>query len=169
MKDLAPRFRCMVFLATPHRGSESAKKLEHFLRYAMVLPSREYVNDLGRNTGAIQAINEDFRHVAGYIRLFSFYETLKTGNTMIVEKDSAILGYPNEQSQSVNANHRDICKYEKQTDPSYILIRNVLASITADLIREGTYLSTSSISDFWYSQEQVKPIVSIEQVNQLQS
>ena len=148
MKDLVPRFRCMVFLATPHRGSDSAKTLEYFLRYGMVLPSREYVSDLSRNTGAIQAINEDFRHVAGYIRLFSFYESLKTGNVMIVEKDSAILGYPNEQSQSVNANHRDICKYEKQTDPSYVLIRNVLASITADLIKEGTYLSVPSISDF---------------------
>jgi hypothetical protein len=138
----------MVFLATPHRGSDSAKTLEHFLRYGMVLSSREYVSDLGRNTGAIQTINEDFRHVADYVRLFSFYETLKTGNVMIVEKDSAILGYPNEQSQSVNANHRDICKYEKQTDPSYVLIRNVLASISADLINEGTYLSVSSISDF---------------------
>ena len=148
MKDLVPRFRCMVFLATPHRGSDSAKKLEHFLRYGMVLPLREYVSDLGRNTGAIQAINEDFRHVAGYVQLFSFFETLKTGNVMIVEKDSAILGYPDEQSQSVNANHRDICKFEKQTDPAYILIRNVLASITADLIKEGTYLSVSSISDF---------------------
>ena len=148
MKDLVPRFRCMIFLATPHRGSESAKKLERFLRYTMFLPSREYVNDLGRNAGAIQDINEDFRHVAGYIRLFSFYETLKMANTMIVEKDSAILGYPDEQNQSVNANHRDICKFEKQTDPSYILIRNVLASITADLIKEGTYLSVSSISDF---------------------
>jgi hypothetical protein len=114
----------------------------------MVLPSREYVNDLGRNAGAIQTINEDFRHVASYIRLFSFYETLKTGNIMIVEKDSAVLGYPKEQSQSVNANHRDICKFEKQTDSSYILIRNVLASITADLIKEGTYLSVSSIRDF---------------------
>ena len=148
MKDLIPRFRSMVFLATPHRGSESAKKLELFLRYGMVFPSREYVSDLGRNTGAIQSINEDFRHVARDIQLFSFYETLKTGNVMIVEKDSAILGYPNEQSQSVDANHRDICKYEKQTDPSYILIRNVLASITADLIKEGTSLRVSSISDF---------------------
>jgi hypothetical protein len=133
----------MVFLATPHRGSDIAKTLEHILRYGMVLPSREYVSDLGRNTGAIQAINEDFRHVPDYVRLFSFYETLKTGNVMIVEKDSAILGYPNEQSQSVNANHRDICKYEKQTDPSYVLIRNVLASITADLINEGTHISQS--------------------------
>ena len=148
MKDLVPRLRCMVFLATPHRGSEIAKKLVHFLHCIMVLPSREYVNDLGRNAGAIQTINEDFRHVASYIRLFSFYETLKTGNIMIVEKDSAVLGYPKEQSQSVNANHRDICKFEKQTDSSYILIRNVLASITADLIKEGTYLSVSSISDF---------------------
>jgi hypothetical protein len=138
----------MVFLATPHRGSEIAKKLVHFLHCIMVLPSREYVNDLGRNTGAIQAINEDFRHVARYIRLFSFYETLKMASIMIVEKDSAVLGYDNEQSQSVNANHRDICRFEKQTDPSSILIRNVLASITADLIKEGTHLSVSSISDF---------------------
>jgi hypothetical protein len=143
MKDLAPRFRSMVFLATPHRGSDIAKKLELILRYSIALSSREYVSDLGRNTGVIQGINEDFRHVAGDIQLFSFYETLKTGNVMIVEKDSAILGYPGEQSQSMNTNHRDICKFESQTDPSYTVIRNVLASITANLIKEGTYPSTT--------------------------
>jgi hypothetical protein len=142
MKDLVPRFRCMVFLATPHRGSDSAKTLEHFLRYGMVLPSREYVSDLSRNTGAIQAINEDFRHVADFVRLFSFYETLKTGNVMIVEKDSAILGYPNEQSQSVNANHRDIFGFGVSPVSANLFYRQVLSVIC----KNKTFAQTSTFS-----------------------
>jgi hypothetical protein len=142
MEKVVPRFSTMVFLATPHRGSNSAGKLDLLLKYTISLSSREYIKDLGRNTGAIQAINEDFRHVAASLKLFSFYETVETTtpfgvlNELIVEKDSAILEYPNEQSQPINTDHRGICKFDRQTDPSYRAIRNVLASIAATLIEE---------------------------------
>jgi len=173
MESLAARFLTMVFLATPHRGSDSAATLDLILRYTISLSTREYVRDLGRNTGAVQTINEDFRHVAGDIQLFSFYETVKTstsfglGNVMIVEKDSAVLGYPNEKSQPVDANHREICKFDRRTDSSYLSIRNVLASITSDIVKEGmfslslrglgvltTALAESSISDQQHTQLQ---------------
>jgi hypothetical protein len=142
MEKVVPRFSTMVFLASPHRGSNSAGKLDLLLKYTISLSSREYIKDLGRNTGAIQAINEDFRHVAASLKLFSFYETVETTtpfgvlNELIVEKDSAILEYPNEQSQPINTDHRGICKFDRQTDPSYRAIRNVLASIAATLIEE---------------------------------
>lgn len=151
MEDLLPRFRTMIFLATPHRGSKSADTLNIVLQYSISLGSREYIRDLGRNTGAIQNINEDFRHVASDLQLFSFYETIETttklgfGDVMIVEKDSAVLGYPNEQSQPMYTNHRDICKFDRKSDPSYRTIRNVLASIAANLVKESEYTRQTCI------------------------
>lgn len=62
----------------------------------MTFSAKEYVNDLIPNSGAIQAINDDFRHIFQDLRLWSFYESVKTNlgvsQALIVEKDSAILG-----------------------------------------------------------------------------
>lgn len=62
----------------------------------MTLSGKEYINDLIPNSGAIQAINDDFRHIVQKLHLWSFYESVKTNlgmsQALIVEKDSAILG-----------------------------------------------------------------------------
>lgn len=58
--------------------------------------SKAYVNDLIPNSGAIQAINDEFRHVYQGSHIWSFFETLKTNlvirQEMIVKKDSATIG-----------------------------------------------------------------------------
>ena len=57
---------------------------------------RPYITDLGRNSLSLQIINDEFRNYADKIKLWSFYETLKTNmgmhSSLIVEKDSATLG-----------------------------------------------------------------------------
>lgn len=90
------RFHSIFFLATPHRGADSAQMLNNILRVSMSHESKAYVNDLIPNSGAIQAINDEFRHVYQGSHLWTFFETLKTsfliGQEMIVEKDSAVIG-----------------------------------------------------------------------------
>ena len=134
-KALAERFHTMYFLATPHRGSDSAKLLNNILHFAY--SSRAYVADLERGSGAVQSINDEFRNYSVDIDLWSFYETqkLKIGviSTLIVDPDSATLGYPGEMQMPVNADHRSICKFDTPTDPNYVIIRNALAS-TVQLI-----------------------------------
>ena len=49
--DLAERVHTICFLATPHRGSDSAKLLNNILHFAF--PSRAYVADLERGSGAV--------------------------------------------------------------------------------------------------------------------
>ena len=69
----------IVFLATPHRGSQYAKTLSNVLSVTPLGPSPKlYVKDLETNSGAIQAINEEFCRVCGELALVSFYETKKT-------------------------------------------------------------------------------------------
>ena len=62
----------------------------------MIFSERDYINDLIPNSGALQAINDDFRHIIQHLHLWSFYESVKSNlgvsHVLVVEKDSAILG-----------------------------------------------------------------------------
>lgn len=128
--EIAHRIHTIFFLATPHRGSDSAKVLKRILQYSY--KSRYYVEDLEPNSLTIQTINHEFRNYSADINLWSFYETQKLDfhitSRLIVDPDSAVLGYREEKQMPMNADHRSICKFETPADPNYIAFRNALAS-----------------------------------------
>jgi pimeloyl-ACP methyl ester carboxylesterase len=139
-ETLAARFHTIYFLATPHRGSDSAKLLNIILQIAY--SSRAYIADLERGSGAIQSISDEFRNYCTDIELWSFYETqkLKIGgvlSNLIVDPDSATLGYREEKQMPMNADHRSICKFETPTDPNYVVLRNALASTVESISNLG--------------------------------
>ena len=107
----------------------------------MAYSSRAYVADLERGSGAVQSINDEFRNYSADVNLWSFYETqkLKIGilSTLIVDPDSATLGYQEEKQIPMNADHRSICKFETPADPNYIIIRNALASTVQTISNLG--------------------------------
>ncbi len=148
-QDFAQRIRCAFFLATPHRGSDSAQLLNNILKASGVLSPREYITDLQRNSVSTQTINDEFRHVADQLMLYSFYETFNTSiglsSFIIVDRDSAIMGYQHERVQLLNANHRNICKYESPTDSNYSTVRNALATAVEELLR-GSFQSKSDLA-----------------------
>ncbi|KAH8910523.1 WD40 repeat-like protein, partial [Coniochaeta sp. PMI_546] len=121
----------IIFLATPHRGAQHAKVLNNILSAAPLgAPPKAYVADLERQSTSISDINENFRQQCEELSLVSFYETLKTNmhlsKVLIVEKDSAVLGYPNEVSASMDADHHTICKFRDRLDPNFIKLRSLL-------------------------------------------
>ncbi|KAF5017592.1 hypothetical protein F66182_10456 [Fusarium sp. NRRL 66182] len=126
-KALAERFVAFYFLATPHRGANSAKMLKNILKVAY---DRAYIGDLEPNSTAIQVINDEFRHLSEGLELWSFYETqkMKYFSSPIVDPESAVLGYREEKQILMAADHRTICKFESPQDPNYVLLRNALAS-----------------------------------------
>lgn len=87
--SMAARIHIMFFLATPHRGAPSAQRLGNVLQLSG--GSKSYVENLIPNSEAIHTINDQFRHVYQSVKLWSFFETVKTSLGLIVEKDSAIL------------------------------------------------------------------------------
>ena len=141
-KALTDRFHSIYFLATPHGGSSSAKHLSNILQ--ITYSSRAYVTDLERGSGAIQSINNSFRSCSANMELWSFYETqkLKIGpmSTLIVDPDSAVLGYPEEKQMPMNADHRSICKFENNKDPNYVILRNALALTVNSASKSGAVL-----------------------------
>jgi hypothetical protein len=44
----------------------------------LITKSKAYVKELSTNSTFLQDINDDFTNVCGELRLFSFYETMKT-------------------------------------------------------------------------------------------
>ncbi|KAK4198284.1 hypothetical protein QBC40DRAFT_331593 [Triangularia verruculosa] len=128
-QSLAARIRVFFFLGTPHRGSDSAKLLKNILQIAASAP--DYVTDLVRGSEAIRTINDEFRHYSDGVELWSLYETQKLSvkgfSAMIVDPDSATLGYRGERQIPVNADHRSICKFNTPHDANYLTIRNSLA------------------------------------------
>lgn len=66
----------MVFLGTPHRGSDLAGILDLILLASF--SSRSFVKQLHPKSDAIQAINNAFVHRVHSLEVISFFETENT-------------------------------------------------------------------------------------------
>lgn len=131
--SIASRVQAMLFLATPHRGADDASMLSKILSLSLV-GTKPFVLDLQRNSQATQSINDEFPAFCQDLQLFSFYETLPTKyvGSIIVGKDLATLGYDNERTAYLEADHRGVCKYATKRDPNYQTVRNSLAKVIDD-------------------------------------
>lgn len=70
--------RAILFLSTPHRGTNLAAALNNILAVSIAHSSKAYVAELKRNSQTIADINEQFRHLTLDVQMVSFYETLRT-------------------------------------------------------------------------------------------
>lgn len=140
----------VVFLATPHRGTNLAEVLNRVLRVSFQSP-REFITDLNKSSSSLEGINEEFRHIAPKLSIFSFYETLTTPvgpkRMMVLEKDSSILGYPKEVSRALNADHHDVCKYSSLQDPNYLSVRNALKTLVGRYHAKGIQVMGTQMLD----------------------
>ncbi|KAJ2994689.1 hypothetical protein NUW58_g1486 [Xylaria curta] len=146
-ETLANRVHSMYFLATPHKGSDSARLLKNILQATAL--SRDYVGDLEKGSAALRIINDEFRQYSREVSLWSFYETEKLNigvlGVLIVDPESATLGYPDEKQMPMNADHRSICKFEAPSDPNYIVLRNALAA-TVNAVRDSASITDTQLS-----------------------
>ncbi|KAI0552310.1 hypothetical protein F4679DRAFT_535245 [Xylaria curta] len=126
----------IIFLSTPHRGTNLAKILNRVLA-ASFQSAKHFISDLSKSSSAIEELNEQFRHVAPNLSIWSFYETLATSigpwKIMVLEKDSSVLGYPAEISRPLQADHHDVCKFSSPVDPNYVAVRNAIQSLVTQL------------------------------------
>lgn len=77
----------IVFLSTPHRGTNLAETLNSILKVSFVASPMHFIAELGAGSQTLEKLNEQFRHVAEKLQLVSFYETRPTrvlGKTQIV-------------------------------------------------------------------------------------
>ncbi|KAI0132551.1 WD40-repeat-containing domain protein [Xylariales sp. AK1849] len=133
-RSITASIKSVLFLATPHRGTDLAETLNKILSSSIFgHSSKDYIHELARSSPTIDELNESFRHHAGKLRIFSFYETLRTSigltSMMVLEKNSSVLGYPNETSQPLTANHHEVCKFHSPEDPNYKSVVGALRNV----------------------------------------
>lgn len=133
-KDIVSKIKAVLFLSTPHRGTDLADILNKVLSSSVFGHSpKDYVQELTKRSPTIDEMNEQFRHHASKLKIFSFYETLTTTvgpvKTLILEKQSSVLGYQHETPQPLIANHHDVCKFTSPEDPNYQSVKGALRSI----------------------------------------
>jgi hypothetical protein len=139
LRDLAHRIHTLYFLATPHRGSDLAKTLSNILQVSH--GPKPFLRELDRSSETIASINDSFRHFSEGLQLWSFYETLPSNlvlaKALIVDKSSATLGYANERTLLLNADHRGVCKFDLPTDPNYQTLRKSFITTIDSILLEG--------------------------------
>ncbi|KAI9764475.1 MAG: hypothetical protein M1840_008401 [Geoglossum simile] len=135
----------IIFLGTPHRGSEKAaygKVLATVATVALNKPPPRLVNVLQVNSEALMRLTTDFRLQLPKYQVYSFYEMkpMKMFSTLVsaqmipsftsmgqtniilcqvVEKHSALLDIDGEEQIPVNASHEEMCKFAFRDDYTY--------------------------------------------------
>jgi hypothetical protein len=144
LKQLANRIHTLYFLATPHGGSSFSKIFANMI--SVSYGQKSFIAELGRKSESIALINDSFRKCAEDLQLWSFYETkpsnLFVTQAIIVDKNSATLGFSNEEPYPLNADHRGICQFHNQTDPNYQTLLNAFCA-TIDRIQLDSNLTLS--------------------------
>ncbi|RDW59059.1 hypothetical protein BP5796_11983 [Coleophoma crateriformis] len=136
----------IMFLSTPHQGSDLAKLLNHVLK--MILPgrsSKKFISELEENSPALLEMNERFRDLSKDLSIFSFYETIAMTKyifkKLILKKKSSILGH--EMAIPLYADHRDTARFSSINDANYVSVRNVLKSLVITLGFQKPYKRVS--------------------------
>ncbi|KAI9773955.1 MAG: hypothetical protein M1839_001967 [Geoglossum umbratile] len=135
----------IIFLGTPHRGSEKAaygKVLATAATVALNKPPPRLLNALQVNSEALMRLTTDFRFQLPKYQVYSFYEmkpmkmfstlvsaqvipsSTSVGQTniilcQVVEKHSALLDIDGEEQIPVNASHEEMCKFAFRDDDTY--------------------------------------------------
>ncbi|KIX03635.1 uncharacterized protein Z518_07188 [Rhinocladiella mackenziei CBS 650.93] len=135
--NLRDQARCAIFFAVPHRGSDLAfwaNLATRALSFASLGThgNTNFVNALKRNSSEFAKISMGFIQPAGKLSsIRTFYETVKITNQLVVDKDSASLGLTNELAVPISgADHRNICKFDRQDSQKYRPVANALAAMS---------------------------------------
>ncbi len=150
-QNLMRRFHSMFFLATPHRGADSAQLLKKLLT---VTSKKAYLDDLAPGSMSTQLINDEFRDAYQGVQLWSFFETFGTSMGVIVDRESAVIGLPGERVQLLNADHRGVCKFDNRLDSNYCSLRNAFAT------------SIESIEKTWLSNQRTEHLTHMQSLSQ---
>lgn len=114
----------IVFFGTPHRGSGKAnygKILANVAAGVMHKPKSKLIDALQSNSDTLMKLTSEFKFEAPNIEIMTFYETkpMRVFSGLIVDKESALLELPHEDTQPVDANHSDMCKVAARDDETY--------------------------------------------------
>ena len=126
--DLAPATRAVVFLATPHNGSQLAVVADRFRR---VYRGSAAIVDLKRDDAHLRRASNRYRQWAAQSRAehLVFFETANFKGVRVVDEGSSDPGILGVRPIPVDANHSLICKPESRQSLVYGQVRTLLQKV----------------------------------------
>ncbi|KAL4969522.1 LipA and NB-ARC domain protein [Aspergillus stella-maris] len=151
----------ILFLGTPHNGSEVAKwglLLQNIC--AAVLPrkimdsSPDLVKALRTNNETLQNINSLFTDMMPRFHVYFFHETLSTDvkgtREVIVDESSAAPYADGVERMGIEADHSHMCKFDDETAPGFEAVAVALLRYSRD--------APSTIQNRWNEEERTRMI-----------
>ncbi|KAF2792053.1 hypothetical protein K505DRAFT_308322, partial [Melanomma pulvis-pyrius CBS 109.77] len=141
----------VVFLGTPHRGSDIAfwgKTLGKFANFAVFGGIRtDLLNSLAPKSTELADICSQFVERAVPLNIFTIYERIKMKGLpdLVVDETSAVLHLPNETPIPMEADHRGLCRYLTSSSENYIVVRDCITELF-DLVVDKVSESVSGLT-----------------------
>jgi len=124
-QGIARQTRGIVFLATPHSGSNIANWLQYL---SMVLRTNATIQDLKAHDPQLRHLNLWFRNNIGRMDLKCdvYFETQTVAKLLVVDESSADPGIAGVIPIPVDGNHIDICKPASKHSLTYMRTLNLI-------------------------------------------
>ncbi|KAF1841306.1 uncharacterized protein K460DRAFT_419391 [Cucurbitaria berberidis CBS 394.84] len=141
--DILAATTAVIFLGTPHRGSriaDTGKAVGDFanalLRVAQVTSltgaiRSDLVSALSADSDSLQALATSFHDQLDHLDIVTFYERKIAFplSSLVVDRESAIMGIPGEQVIPLNADHRSMCRFEAK-NTEYLTVLNQIRRLS---------------------------------------
>ena len=129
--EILPATIGVIFLGTPHHGSKKASLAKQVMKLAKTFyrdTDTKIIRALEEKSDVLERVTRGFGQVlsAGKIKVHSFQEADKTNGMMIVEKHSSAIGYLDETSGTIHADHRNMAKFRSDDDRGFKSVVAVL-------------------------------------------
>ncbi|MBB5856483.1 tetratricopeptide repeat protein [Amycolatopsis umgeniensis] len=134
--EFATATRGVVFLATPHTGSDIVT-MAVVKALSVIYRKTPAIGALERNSTHLRQLNTRYRnwavHPTTNIEHKIFYETRPTKGVQVVDAGSADPGIPGQTPIPVDADHIDICKPSAPNDLVYSQVKRFITGIITAL------------------------------------
>ncbi|KAL4918886.1 hypothetical protein BDW62DRAFT_59625 [Aspergillus aurantiobrunneus] len=159
----------ILFLGTPHNGSEVAKwglLLQNIC--SAVLPrkfldsSPQLIKALKTNNETLQNINSLFTDIMPRFHIYFFHETLSTDvkgtRELIVDESSAAPYADGVERMGIEADHSHMCKFDDEAAPGYEAVAVALLRYSRD--------APATIQDRWNEEERTRMIIKTQKARE---
>jgi len=112
----------VLFFGTPHQENDKmtyGSVLANVARKLSYRPLPTLINALENNSDELQQLNTHFKVQSLRYHIVSFYEQRPIHLDLVVEKQSVLLDVEHEDAIPVYADHRQMCKFEKDDDDTF--------------------------------------------------